>query len=499
MFEGKEVFVTLAQAGAGKTKHFMDIIAKELEVRRPEELAFVTFTKKGAEEGVRRMCNDFMFEASDLPYFRTLHSLTFRALNLKSNQMFNRIHERRFNKEAGYNLNRCSTKTGVSYESKDSRYLDYYDLERSGALTGRMLSEADIELGYYHRLVQKYEAYKKQLCLVDFFDCLIKYVQVGESLPVKVAFIDEAQDITLLQWKVIEKAFANAETVYITGDTSQSIYTYSGARPDILLSLARQYNLDYLTASYRIPRKVFNLASSIVSFISEKIEEMPFEFREGNPEGNIYELEGVDRLKNFLPGSMQDKKGTRWYLLARNNCFLREYEEVLEENLVPYWNCDGFFMGGEILRRLTDYLNFSKEGYKNEVKKEEFKKKFGIEDFSKPFTDTNLFTEDRKWVYASYLEKYGLKALKEMCKWEPQILVSTIHYVKGGEADNVAILTSSTRKTTGGVFKNIDEELRVLYVGVTRAKRNLFIIDTTGDGMYNKIINTIKDQFGLEW
>ena len=116
-----------------------------------------------------------------------------------------------------------------------------------------------------------------------------------------------------------------------------------------------------------------------------------------------------------------------------------------------------------------------------------------------PFTETNLFTEGRKWVYASYIEKYGLDKLQEMCKWNPQILVSTIHHVKGGEALNVAIMLDTTRKTKGNVFKDIDEELRVLYVGVTRTKRNLFLIDSKNGEGYDAILQTIKDANCLDW
>ena len=203
MFEGKNVKVLLSQAGSGKTRRLIEEVSKELETRRPEEIAFVTFTRKGADEGLRRVCSKLMLEPEDLPYFRTLHSLTFHAMNYKANQMFSRIDQRKFNKEYGYNVNRCEVSTGKVQPSKDSQYLDFYDLERSGALTSKQLVEADIELGYYHQLVRNYEEYKAQQCLVDFFDCLIKYVQEGDSLPVKVAMIDECQDITALQWKVI--------------------------------------------------------------------------------------------------------------------------------------------------------------------------------------------------------------------------------------------------------------------------------------------------------
>lgn len=839
MFEGKEVKVLLSQAGSGKTRRLIDEVSKELETRRPEEIAFVTFTRKGAEEGLHRVCSKLMLEPDELPYFRTLHSLTFHALNYKANQMFGRLDQRKFNKAYGYNVNRCEVDTGKVQPTRDTKYLDFYDLERSGALTSRQLVEADIELGYYHQLVRNYEEYKAQQCLVDFFDCLIKYVQSGDSLPVRVAMVDEClspdtkvrmgdmsvkeikdikvgdfvmgslgatkvtavhtgtdamydvltgkkqklftcnsqhlilqksahstvykwnhcsainrrayvftgrsikesnyipdidpyffglwlgngfsreavvvcnendlptinwlktygeklgdkvtlrkrtgvvqveysvqskgralkceirnkleaygfllgktkdnpertykekiipacfmqmsvarrlsllaglidsdgtyiksgnnykyriemakkelmlniydlvaslgyyptwyetehttngvtrkyyrvdffgsrdipcllkrkqykrdpfenrlpcrivekgegkyvgitveaedhlfllangcvvhncQDITALQWRVIDKAFARAEKIIVAGDENQSIYSYSGARPDFLIALAKKFPVEHLSVSYRIPQSIYRLAKAVVNFIGDKTDK-PFEPCPGNPEGSVEQISSLDRLKNFINTEdiETDKDYTPWFILARNNCFLEEPKKLLEENLIPYWTADGFFMGGEIMQRLKDYEGFKLEGYSNQAKKEKFQKKFGIYDFSLPFTETNLFTEGRKWVYASYIEKYGLEKLKEMCSWNPQLLVSTIHHVKGAEADNVAILLDATRKTKGNVYRDIDEELRVLYVGITRAKLNLYLVDSKNGEGYDNILQTIKQAYGLSF
>ena len=69
MFEGKKVKVLLSQAGSGKTRALMAEIENELKTRRSEEIAFVTYTKKGVEEGVRRACNAMNLSPDDLPYF----------------------------------------------------------------------------------------------------------------------------------------------------------------------------------------------------------------------------------------------------------------------------------------------------------------------------------------------------------------------------------------------------------------------------------------------
>lgn len=837
MFEGKDVKVLLAVAGSGKTSTLVKYIEEELKTRRPEEIAFVTFTKKGADEGLRRVCDKFCLTPEDLPYFRTLHSLTFHALNLKVNQVFSALDQKEFNKTYGYYVNRVEVNKGKAHPTKDSLYLDYYDLERSNALTSKQIAESDIDVGYYRSLVRKYEDFKASKCAVDFFDCLIKYVQEGDSLPCKVVMIDECfspdtkvrmadmsikeikdikigeyvmgtgskpvkvtaihkgtdimydvlsgkkkklftcnsqhllaqhygknlnktrwehsenisrhgfvqfnsvalehknllvdpyffglwlgngfsreavvvcnendlptvnwlkeygekngdkvilrhregvvqveysvkekhralkcsvrkqlesygyllsktkdntdreykekripsdllngslkqrlallagiidsdgmyvksgntrkyriemarkelmqdifnlvsslgfnptwyvthhttnkikreyyrvdffgssdipcllprkqftgevkeeyscrvvekgignyigitveaedhlfllangavvhncQDITALQWKVIEKAFKNAEKVYVAGDDKQSIYTYSGARPDILINLSKQYPVEHLTKSYRIPLSVYRLANAITEFIGEKTEQKS-EPRIENGEGSITQLSDTDRLAKIITPVLENKNESSWFILARNKCFLNRATESLEDNLIPYWTVDGFFMGGEVMKRLTDYESFKLEGYKSEEKRQQFAQKFGITDFSVPFTSTNLFTEGRKWVYASYIEKYGLDFLKEMCKWKPQILVSTIHAQKGAEADNVAVLLDATRKTKRNVFEDIDEELRCLYVAVTRTKKNLYFIDSQDSKGYDDVITTLKNQFCLDF
>ena len=500
MFEGKNVKVLLASAGTGKTHRLVKEITEELKTKRPEEIAFVTFTRKGAEEGLRRVCDKLMLEPDDLPYFKTLHSLTFHALNYKANQMFGKLDQRKFNKEYGYELNRCEVSTGKVASTRDSAYLDLYDLERSGALTSKQLAEADIKLGYYRQLVQKYEAYKSQNHLVDFFDCLIKYVQTGDTLPCKSVYVDECQDISALQWKVIEKAFAKAEKIVIVGDDKQSIFSYSGARPDILIELSKQFPVEHLSKSYRLPRKIYDFANAITAFIGEKTEQEAV-FREENGEGNIMQVSNIDRVTNLVTEEdiEKDSSTSPWYFLARNRCFLDDIKRSLEERLIPYWTAEGFFMNNTVLKRIKDYNNFRLEGYKDEKTKEEFQRKFGIIDFSEPFTETNLFTEGRKWVYASYIEKYGFDKLVEMSKQTPKVLVSTIHHVKGGESQNVALLLDATKKTKKNVYYDIDEELRILYVGVTRAKKNLYLVDAKNGEGYNKIIQVIKEENNLEW
>ena len=75
--------------------------------------------------------------------------------------------------------------------------------------------------------------------------------------------------------------------------------------------------------------------------------------------------------------------------------------------------------------------------------------------------------EEREYLRACLRngEKFGT---------DPRILVSTIHQVKGGEADNVVLVTDMGKLSWLNSTK--DEEIRVWYVAITRARKNLFLI-----------------------
>lgn len=627
------LFITDDWIVTHNTRALMTEIENELKTRRSEEIAFVTYTKKGVEEGVRRACNAMNLAPDDLPYFCTLHALTFRALGYKRDQVFNRIQQNKFNKKYGYNLNVCEVSSRYNvHPTKDTEYFNIYEAIRSGSITSEQYASSEIDMEYLHHFAHDYEEFKAQECLTDFTDCLIHYVQNGVTLPVKVAMVDECfspetevrmadgsvkeikdikvgdkvqgtkgattviskcegiddmynvvagknkvlftcnsrhalispfsdsweeaqnleitkvyfqefegeknplsvkcrvertkkscyvgitvdaldslfvlangcvvhncQDITALQWKVIELAFAKAEKIFIAGDENQCLYTYNGARPDFLINFAKQFPTEYLSISHRIPKQVYYLAKGIVDLIDDKTEK-PFDMKKENVNGKIVQIDNFERLLNFIDvDNLDDKKETEWYIICRNNCYLEEPKDILEENLIPYWTSDGFFMDGEILRRIKDYYNFGLKGYKTEKKKKEFAERFNIVDFNLPFTESNLFTEHKKFIYYNFVECYGLEKLEEMCKWNPQILVSSIHHVKGGEARNVALLLDTTRKVDINLYNKIDEELRVLYVAVTRTKENLILIDSSHGEGYGKIIETVKEENGLEW
>jgi superfamily I DNA/RNA helicase len=60
---------------------------------------------------------------------------------------------------------------------------------------------------------------------------------------------------------------------------------------------------------------------------------------------------------------------------------------------------------------------------------------------------------------------------------EPRITLSTIHGAKGGESENVILLTDLSENTMKAYERNTDDENRLFYVGATRTKEHLHIIE----------------------
>ena len=67
--------------------------------------------------------------------------------------------------------------------------------------------------------------------------------------------------------------------------------------------------------------------------------------------------------------------------------------------------------------------------------------------------------------------------------------MSTIHGAKGGEADNVMLLTDLPRKADEAYFANADDERRVFYVGMTRAKKALHIVHSQSDREFREVFH----------
>jgi superfamily I DNA/RNA helicase len=195
----------------------MEEIVELLKVYRPDEIAFVTYTRKGVNNGIDRICQLTGIKKEELTYFKTLHSMCFRELELKPKNMVNSRYMKKFNDI----LSMCVyLRSPNENQTSDDQLLTRYEVMRSGAKYGVFVHGMWNE-EKYRRLIRAYEVFKDENSLIDFHDCLQRFIDKDKPVPVKVAFIDEAQDLSLLQWEVCKVAFSNCEKVRISGDDFQ--------------------------------------------------------------------------------------------------------------------------------------------------------------------------------------------------------------------------------------------------------------------------------------
>lgn len=488
-FETTDVKVYLAPPGAGKTHSLMDEMVELLKVYRPDEIAFVTFTRKGVQNGIERALKaNPSLHAEDLIHFQTLHAMCFHETHLAHKNIIERSDIARFNEMLGFNVHLADA---FDNATDDDKLLQRYDAVRAGSKKGTYVERA-YDKEQYSRLVNAYEEFKKRNDLVDFYDCLIRFKERNIPVSVKVALIDEAQDLTPLQWEVARIAFSKAEKIRVAGDDFQGLFSYCGADPSVLIDLANHYTLVKLEKSYRLPHAVYRFARGITEIIKEKVDKdfVPTK----DIEGFVKDISDRTTLCRIIRDDLERNgyKPNRWYLLFRANCFIEDITCILEQFTIPYHTARGFVVSAKDLAKVKRFYNYRKEGYGVDTFKS-FCEVYGISDINAPFTESKLIPGENRYMVEDYVNKYGVDKLEEMAKGAPFLLVSTPYRVKGGEAEFVAVFLDATRLVSENATLNLDEELRVLYVSCTRAKQGLYLVSALGKYGLGNIVSLVKE------
>ena len=101
--------------------------------------------------------------------------------------------------------------------------LEYYD-SRQNIL--------DIERSTLYLLAEELKKFKKEKGLKDFTDLLENFIEKEIQPKFEVLFIDEAQDLSKIQWEMVRVLWSNANKTYIAGDDDQAIFKWAGADVD---------------------------------------------------------------------------------------------------------------------------------------------------------------------------------------------------------------------------------------------------------------------------
>ena len=478
----------LGPPGTGKTTKLLKYVQTFLKLGTPiERIGYFAFTKKAATEAKERMLKLFpQYGYRDLKHFQTLHSLAFTSLGMKKDNVMQSEHYEEIGKTIGVQVSVYKGgEEETGYIDSDSEYFNLINIARIKDVSTKDEYDTDLysdDMDY--NLVEIIEAelnnYKKSFALYDFTDMIEKFI--GSELCPKfdVVFIDEAQDLSPIQWKMYDIIKQNTKTMILAGDDDQAIYGWAGA--DVQRFQEEPAKEKILPQSYRVPIRVQQVADSIISQIDTRIMKL---WNPRNEEGHceeVYDLDEVDLTQG------------KWLVLARTNYRLIKMKPYLMERGIYFEYKERKSFSAKLWKAIRDFSRWTSGAqltapeikdifdYTGHEFVGEEHLSYDCEYFDIDSNDTwyELFNADPEQVL--YIRQ--MLSNKEKLSEGARVKLSTIHSAKGGEADNVLLILDNTEKIREAIDKSpekADEEHRVWYVGVTRTKQNLYIMAAKED------------------
>ena len=494
--------IYLGPPGTGKTTKLIGLVEEELAAgTAPDRIGYVSFTKRAAGEATERACTRFGLERRDLPHFRTLHSAAFAALGLSSGDVLEGRRLAEFGDWLGVPLSemRLSEDGTLTGYTPGDRALFMENLARVRGVPLREqydMYHDDLPWSLVERISRGLAEYKRRRHLLDYTDMLAQFAAAEWVPHLDVLFVDEAQDLSALQWRVVWRLAQRARRVVVAGDDDQAIYRWAGADVDYFVDL--QGDARVLGQSWRCPPAVQELSAEVIGRVSRRRP------KAWAPREGAGEVRRVGRLEEV------DLWGEDVLVLGRNAFVLRDAAEyVRREGVIFEWRGHssvsqpileavrlwealrrGEAVTAEEARRVYEYMSSGQgvaRGYKTlpglppaqPVTLAELRATGGLlrDDIWHEALD-RIPAEER-----AYLIRARQKG--ETTTGRPRVRLSTIHGAKGGEADHVVIMRDVADRTWEEAQINPDDEARVWYVAVTRAKSRVTVVAPQSRASYD--------------
>src|SRR5713101_3607163 len=259
--------LVVAGPGAGKTFCLIARINYLINTRglAPERICAVTFTNRAAEEIAVRLTHT-LGERAEAITRGTIHALCLALL---------REHAEAAGLKKGF---------GVADEQYQKVILGrlHVPLEQRGSLLNRFsrhrVQKQDYELTPDDaRLYREYTAWLAHRNMLDFDDLVAKAEEllrtrgdIADAIAARWDYllVDEFQDVNAVQYDLLKRLAAPHGNFFAVGDDEQSIFTWTGADPYVLVRFSRDYEIDrpiVLDKNCRCSRQIFETARRVLA------------------------------------------------------------------------------------------------------------------------------------------------------------------------------------------------------------------------------------------
>lgn len=507
----------IAGAGTGKTRAITHRIAYAAAIGTmdPHKVLALTFTARAAGEMRTRL------RSLGVPSVaaRTIHAAALKQLTFFWPQVFGGRTPDLLTTKSGFlteAIKRAQLQGELSITSRDLLRDIATEIEWakvSQIAPSDYLSESlkrtvkpRINPEQLAKVYTAYESVKHQERAIDFEDVLLLTTamieeerEVRERVQDQYRFftVDEYQDISPLQQRLINAWLGSRQELCVVGDPAQTIYSFAGATPVFLNSFTQRFpeaEVVRLTTGYRSTPEIIFTANSILRKGAMGSELVAINDHGSKPTINAYndeqaEIAGIVRdISNLIS---EGTPAQEIAVLARTNNQLNGLEKALNSAGLPYQvrNTERFFERKEVrdfLKQVRTASVIPTEGvsWLDELRTlaQPFLTGGAIDgiaallhlarelDSDNGFTPKNLRT---------YLREVEDRVQQNNPPTMPVTTLATLHAAKGLEWERVFLMGVSDgvlpleNNSTTGDQASIDEERRLFYVGITRAKSDL--------------------------
>lgn len=503
----------LAGAGTGKTRVITHRIAHGVDTGAysPSRVMAVTFTAKAAGE-LRGRLRALGVEGVAA---RTFHATALAQLNFfwptlagspAPSIIDNKV--RMLGQAADAIRLRPSTATLRDIASEiEWRKVSMVSIEQYAEL-GRPLSGVDA--GQLVELMRGYEALKDDRRQLDFEDVLLACAGMLEAEPRVAASVheqyrhftvDEFQDVSPLQNRLLELWLGDRHDICVVGDASQTIYSFAGAEQRFLLEFERRHpeaTVVRLETNYRSQPPILTVANALMHGRAGALELVPAreQFNAEAPTVTAYDSEGEEAAGIASAVAAQIEAGaspSEIAVLYRAHAHSAVLQQALAVKGIPTSVMGGtrFFAMPEVRQAILALraaaVAPSEQGFLPGV--ERVLRELGLTEEPPEAGGAQRSGWEARRAILRLAEEAGPDAnlrnfsdalmARAKDQHEPTmrtVTLSTLHAAKGLEWPHVHLAgwaEGSLPISYANTFEAVDEERRLAYVGVTRAARTL--------------------------